>query len=79
MKKLFHNDTSLKHQSVIGSREEHQVVVTHLLDALTPEELKCKVLDLLTDEKGRLEFKDGNVILSFWKLKDKEEFLVKLK
>jgi hypothetical protein len=78
MKNLIQNKVSIKGKPFINNREEYRVIITHLLEGLTPDQVKCEVLDLLTDEKGRLEFKDENVILCFWNLKDKEKFLVNL-
>jgi hypothetical protein len=78
MKRLVHNEVLMKDNSVISGRQEHRVNLTHLLNDLTPKLIKCKILDTLSAEKGRLEIKDKTVILCFWNLQDKEEFLVNL-
>lgn len=78
MKRLVHNEVSIKDNPVTDGRPEHRVNLTHLLNGLTPKLIKSKILNALSDEKGRLEIKDRTIILCFWNLQDKEEFLVTL-
>ncbi|MFI5305360.1 MAG: hypothetical protein ACHQYP_11275 [Nitrospiria bacterium] len=79
MKKSIQNMVSAKGSPLIGSQDDYRVIVTHLLDDLTPEQVKLRVLDFLADERGRLEFIDGDVVLCFSNLNDKKKFLVDLK
>lgn len=78
MKRLVHKADPIKDNSDISGLQVYRVNLTHLLNDLTPKLIKCKILDSLSDEKGRLEIKDKSVILCFWNLQDKEEFLVNL-
>jgi hypothetical protein len=79
MKKPLQNRISIKDIPVMNGQDDNRVIVTHLLDDLTPEQVKLRVLNFLADEKGSLEFKDGNVILCFSNLKDKKKFLFDLR
>lgn len=76
MKRLVHKADPIKDNSDISGLQEYRVNLTHLLN--DHKLIKCKILDTLSDEKGRLEIKDKSVILCFWNLQDKEEFLVNL-
>ncbi|MFI5304404.1 MAG: hypothetical protein ACHQYP_06350 [Nitrospiria bacterium] len=71
-------EVSISEKPVISGWQENQVNITHLLDDFSSPLLKGKFLDALAIDKGRLEIKNGSVILSFLNLKDKEEFLVNL-
>ncbi|MFI5304201.1 MAG: hypothetical protein ACHQYP_05325 [Nitrospiria bacterium] len=75
MKQVVHCEVCINENPVSVGRKEHTVNVTHLLNDPTSEQVKCKILDTLADEKGRLEVKNGTVVLCFWNLKDKEDFL----
>jgi hypothetical protein len=80
MKKLLENEeVSLENNPVNGNQEDLRVIVTHLLNDLSPEQVKLRVLNFLAEEKGRLEFINGNVILCFSNLKDKIKFLTDLR
>jgi len=78
MKLVVHSEVSINETAGSTGRKEHLVDVTYLLKDPTPEQVKSKILDALADEKGRLEVKDGTVILCFWNLQDKADFLVKI-
>ena len=78
MKKPLQNRVSIKDIPLMSGQDDNRVIVTHLLDDFTPEQVKLRVLNFLADEKGRLEFIDGNVILCFSNLKDKKKFLADL-
>ena len=71
-------EVSIREKPVISSGPENQVNITHLLEDFSSSLFKSKILGALAFDKGRLEIKNGSVILSFLNLQDKEEFLVNL-
>jgi hypothetical protein len=78
MKILFDNEVSSQDNSGILGRQEHRVNITPLVNDFIAPQIKLKILNALEDQKGRLEVKDGTIILCFWNPKDKVDFLVNL-